>query len=247
MASFETINQTLNTALIALGIGIAPSLLWLYFWLKEDRYPEPHKTLFKTFVFGMLSVPFAIAFQYSVVYVLGYDPKSLNIGDFAGTNLFVVIFMWALIEEIVKFVASSEAALIRKEDDEPIDPVIYMITAALGFAAVENVLFILSPIFGGDTLQAISSINMRFIGATLLHILASGIIGYSIGATFYKKPGIQIPVTALGLCGAIALHTAFNLLIINNESKMFMAFTLVWIATIALIIAIEKLKLIQKP
>lgn len=247
MASFETINQTLNTLLIALGIGIAPSLLWLYFWLKEDRYPEPHKTLFKTFLFGMLSVPFAIAFQYIVVYILGYDPRSLNISDLTGTTLFIVIFMWALIEEIVKFVASSEAALIRKEDDEPIDPVIYMITAALGFAAVENVLFILSPLFGGDTLQALSSINMRFVGATLLHILASGIIGYSIGTTFYKKPAVQIPITAIGLCGAIALHTAFNLLIINNESKMFMAFTLVWIATIALIIAIEKLKLIKKP
>ncbi len=247
MAPFETLNQTLNTGLIALGIGITPSLVWLYFWLKEDKFPEPHKTLFKTFFYGMLSVPFAIAFQYIVVYLFGFDPKALNIGELSGVTLFIIIFMWALIEEVVKFVASSEAALIRKEDDEPIDPVIYMITAALGFAAVENILFIISPIFGGDTVQAIASINMRFIGATLLHILASGVIGYTIGATFYKKASTQIPIVAIGLCGAIALHTAFNLLIINDESKMFTAFTAVWIATIALIIAIEKLKLIKKP
>lgn len=245
MASFETINQFLNTGLIAIGVGITPSLIWLYFWLKEDKFPEPHKTLFKTFFYGMLAVPFAIAFQYIVVSVLGYDPKSLNITELAGPTLFIIIFMWALIEEIVKFVASSEAALIRKEDDEPIDPVIYMITAALGFAAVENVLFIVSPLFGGETLQAIASINMRFVGATLLHILASGIVGYAIGLTFYKKASSQIPAVALGLCAAIALHTAFNLLIISNESKMFTAFMAVWILTIGLIIAIEKLKTIK--
>ena len=48
--------------------------------------------------------------------------------------------------------------------------------------------------------------------------------------------------------GVKPLLKEYNLLlIINDESKMFTAFTAVWIATIALIIAIEKLKLIKKP
>jgi len=61
--------------------------------------------------------------------------------------------------------------------DEPTDAMIYCIIAALGFASVEN-LMILFKISFPDFGQAIGIMGFRFLGATLLHTLASAMVGY---------------------------------------------------------------------
>src|SRR3989344_4852454 len=99
--------------------------------------------------------------------------------------------VWAGIEEFLKygaaFVVAFHAIRINKNKyiDEPVDPLIYMITAALGFAALENTLFLINPLLGGDALSGILTGNLRFIGASLLHVLASGVVGLAPGLGFY--------------------------------------------------------------
>lgn len=240
------INEFSSLILIGIGIGFLPSFIWLLFWLHEDKHPEPVKSLIKAFFAGMLAVPCAIILQYIVIWSLELDMKTLAIENLIGFNLILVVILWATAEEILKFFACAEISLIRSDDDEPIDPVIYLITSALGFAAVENILFILSPLFEGNILEAIISTNMRFMGATLLHLVASGLIGLSIGFVFYKDKKTKIFAIILGLCGAIALHTIFNLIIIKAQVYTFTAFVLVWVLVIGLILTIEKIKLIKK-
>jgi RsiW-degrading membrane proteinase PrsW (M82 family) len=99
----------------------------------------------------------------------------------------------------------------RPEFDEPIDAMIYMITAALGFAAVENV----AAIYATSMPNILETTTLRFFGATLLHTLSSGLIGYywakSILANNSKK------ILIFGLMFGTSLHAVFNYLIIRYE------------------------------
>src|SRR3989338_8162046 len=154
--------------------GILPALLWLSFWLREDRkHPEPKGLIGKTFLFGMLAVIVVLPFQKGV--------------DAVFPDLMLpAIFLWAVLEECFKFGAGYFGGIHSVEDNEPVDPMIYMITAALGFVALENTLFIIGPLLGDDILKGVITGNLRFIGASLLHVVSSGIIGFALSLSFYK-------------------------------------------------------------
>src|SRR3989344_2152376 len=85
----------------------------------------------------------------------------------------MMLFAGAAIGGVVKFAAASLAALRLRIFDEPLDAVIYLVTAALGFSAFENVLFLLAPLQTGDVFASIITGDLRFIGASLLHTLSS--------------------------------------------------------------------------
>ena len=218
-----------TTLFFALLGGIFPALLWLWFWLREDKArPEPRGMIFLSFVVGMLVIPFAILIEQGATYF-----------DLGGA----VLFVWAAIEELLKYGAGYLFVLRRKSNDEPIDGLIYMITIALGFAALENALFLLDPLIDGGIIQTILTGNFRFLGATLLHTLASAVVGASIALGFYKTPGLKKLYVSIGLVLAIVLHATFNFFIINsNGEKLILVFFFVWVGIIALILLFEKVK-----
>ena len=225
----------LETATYALLSGIFPALVWLVFWLREDKKnPEPKKLILRTFLFGMGAVMIVLFFQKWVDTL------------FPGTTLLAVI-LWVVLEETFKFVAAFLGGLKSTEDNEPIDPIIYMITAALGFVALENALFIVGPLIGKDIITSVITGNLRFIGASLLHVVSSGIIGVSLAFSFLKPRGQRVIFDILALILAIILHSGFNLAIIHwdNDGAMF-AFGLVWIGVILLLLAFEKAKTIAR-
>ena len=225
----------LETATYALLSGIFPALVWLVFWLQEDKKnPEPKKLILRTFLFGMGAVMIVLFFQKWVDTL------------FPGTTLLAVI-LWVVLEETFKFVAAFLGGLKSTEDNEPIDPIIYMITAALGFVALENALFIVGPLIGKDIITSVITGNLRFIGASLLHVVSSGIIGVSLAFSFLKPRGQRVIFAILALILAIILHSGFNLAIIHwdNDGAMF-AFGLVWIGVILLLLAFEKAKTIAR-
>jgi RsiW-degrading membrane proteinase PrsW (M82 family) len=242
---FDHLNSFLNTILIGIGIGFLPSIIWMLFWIREDTHPEPFRILLKAFFYGMLSVPFAIIFELWVVNSIGFESITDIISNNMTEVLIIVFIVWAGIEEMLKF-AFGMRELVQKDDDEPVDPVIYMIVTALGFAALENILFIMSPLLSGDFVHVAAATHMRFMGATLLHILSSSIIGLAMGYNFYKSKCTKIFYTTLAACGAIALHAAFNIFIMLYESHIFAVFAIMWVLIIFLILAIERLKLIHK-
>lgn len=219
---------------VAFGGGLLPALLWLFFWLRQDKLnPEPKFRIMFTFVAGMAAVAVVIPVQH---FVFGY---------LAGVALLIV---WAGAEEIVKYLGARVSALRSTDMDEPIDGIIYMITAALGFSAAENTLFLINPLLDGNITQTILTGNFRFIGATLLHVLASSIVGIAIATTFYKRPHIKRAALGFGLILAVALHTLFNAFIMSNEGeRVLLAFAGVWLGVIVLILLFEKIKRIRKP
>ena len=167
-----------STLLYALLGGVLPALLWLWFWLKEDRlHPEPRGALVLTFIGGMLAAGTAYFAERSI----------MKMGFAFSTTL----VLWATIEEVFKFGFAWWLALRKRFCDEPIDAMIYMLTAALGFSALENTLFLIAPLANGDITKSLLTGNLRFIGATLLHIAASSIIGAFAAFFFYRSRKIK--------------------------------------------------------
>jgi len=233
-----------QTIFVAFAGGILPAVLWLWFWRREDRRrPEPRGLIALTFLAGMMAVPLVIPFQKIVASaVLGGERVEL-VARMDATTAILAMVLWAAIEEILKYGAARLAALRRKDVDEPIDPVIYLITAALGFSALENAMFILNPLLEQNPLVGIITGNLRFIGATLLHVTSSAAVGVFLAFSFYKPRRVQRLYAAAGVILAVALHTVFNFSIIKSEgSKVFLAFSLVWLAVVILLAVLEKVK-----
>jgi RsiW-degrading membrane proteinase PrsW (M82 family) len=215
--------------LIAVLGGILPALLWLAFWLMEDRCdPEPKRYIFFCFLAGMVAVPLVLPLERALV------------PNLAGSQLLLV---WAAIEELFKFGAAYLAALRFRVFDEPLDGVIYLVTAALGFSALENVFFLLTPAADGDMLRTIITGDLRFIGASLLHTLASATIGISLALSFYKRVHVRRLAAIAGVILAVALHTLFNFFILESGSgSTFLVFLVIWLGIVALLFAIEQVK-----
>jgi RsiW-degrading membrane proteinase PrsW (M82 family) len=223
--------NSFTTILVSLLGGVLPALLWLWFWLKEDRlHPEPKSRILMVFIGGMISV-FVVLPLEKFIFTASLSSISL-----------ITIILWAGIEEISKYIASYFTALKYKVVDEPIDAIIYMITIALGFSALENTLFIFNLVDSGDFIQSIITGNSRFLGATLLHVASSATIGVMIGLAYYKRPLIKKIFLIMGLSISILLHTIFNLLIIKLENDLFFVFAGVWVLIVLLIVLIEKIK-----
>ena len=213
---------------LSLIAGIIPAVIWLLFWLREDRArPEPRGLLMLTFIAGMIAVPLVIPFQKIT------QSQDLNL----------TFLIWAAIEEIFKFGAAYIVALRREEDNEPIDPLIYMMTVALGFTAMENAIFVFNPLLDGNYTESLITGNIRFIGASLLHTISSATIGIAMGLTFYKSRLRKTVELGGGIIIAIVLHTAFNLFIIKeNSGATFATLGFVWIAIVILMLFFERLK-----
>lgn len=215
--------------------GVLPALVWLAFWLREDyRHPEPRGLILRTFLLGMGAVILVLPLQ-----------KAVDVW-FPGTTS-MAILLWVTLEEVFKFGAAYFGGLKSVEDNEPIDPIIYMITAALGFVALENTLFIFGPLVGEDITRSVITGNLRFIGASLLHVVSSGLIGVSLAFSFYQSRRRRVMLTMLALILAIAFHAGFNLVIIHwHNSGAMLAFGLVWIGVVLLLLAFEKAKAIAR-
>ncbi len=219
--------ETLGYAFLG---GILPVLVWLYFLLKEDaRCPEPRPLIFLAFLAGMLSVITVLPLETLAAEIF---PDGLPI-----------IIAWATIEEVVKYGLAAVLILWRKAVDESLDLVVYMLTVALGFAALENVLFLLTPFADGHFLAGIVTNNLRFVGSTLLHVIASSAIGFTLAFSFRWHPVYRTIAATAGLILAIALHALFNFFIIEQEgSQTIYAFFIVWIGIVVFFALFELLR-----
>ena len=210
-------------------LGLIPSFAWLIFYLEEDPHPEPKKLIFETFLAGAL-----ITFI-----VLGVQTFFNNILSGNGIAPYSILSFLALgaIEEIFKFYAARLVIEDHEKDfDEPVDAMIYLVVAALGFAAVENI----AAVFNAKEI-ALETTTLRFIGATLLHTTSSGLLGYYWARSIIEK---KRKLLFFGILSATLLHTIFNYLIIRFEPATIPTAFLI-ISALFILYDFEKLKHIK--
>lgn len=193
----------LNAALIAMGL--VPSLAWLYFYSRKDCHPEPKNLLAQTFLMGIIISPIAIILQFGFTQFASIITGASQTATQNSSHFFV----WAAaVEEVIKFYAVRMIILRNPEFDEPIDAMIYMITAGLGFAAMENIL-VMFRVFPDGTQTTLATWALRFTGATLLHALSSGLMGYFLAMSWFFQDHKK-KLIVIGLLMATIFHFTFN-------------------------------------
>ena len=204
----------MNLINILLGIFILisislPILIWLFFWIREnkDNNPEPKNFILKTFIIGNITALLSLFIQglllkYGIVYK----------NDDSG------LFLFALIEEVVKFTLIYFIILNNsKYIDEREDPMFYMIIGALGFATVENFLFLFDYFINYDFIKSMIVGSYRFIGATMVHFISSAFVGFGYSLTFFKKKTYRNIVIIITLVIASLMHWLFNFLVTSEK------------------------------
>jgi len=210
--------------------GLLPALIWLDFLLQEDkRCPEPRWLVAIAFSVGMLCVPLVVPFEH-----LAFEHLAPGL---------TTIIAWATIEETAKYILAAIFILSHATARQPTHLVTSMITVALGFAAMENAFFLLDPIAQGQFISSLVTGNLRFVGATLLHVVASSAIGFALAFSYQASRPIRAAAAAGGLILAIALHALFNFFIIQEDgSHTLLAFFTVWTGVVVFFAAFEVLK-----
>src|SRR3989344_6180533 len=194
--------------------GILPSIIWLLYYLKKDLHPEPKKMTLKVFLFGALSTIPVFFIEVGLAKLL---EKLQYVSFFTEYPLVVDVLKWfiviALTEELLKYLVVKLAVFSSYELDEPLDIMLYMVVGALGFAALENILYLFSPIDGLSfqaVLQTTAMVSfVRFIGATFLHTLCSALLGYFLVLSFIHIKRKTL-FTITGIMLAVGMHGLYN-------------------------------------
>jgi protease PrsW len=178
-------------ALLTLLLPLLISLGWIVFARRLDRcHPEPWVLVLVTFALGAASAAAAAVLEWLV--------NSLNVPVSVSLNAFVV----GMIEEAMKFASVFLFVRSRKLLDEPIDGIMYACTAALGFAAIENVHYFAM----GRVAPAI--VISRALVSAPAHFLVASVWGFSLGRSVVRKrPRWHL---VLGLLLAAFFHGVFD-------------------------------------
>ena len=225
MASISSIIT--NPTTWAVAIGTLPSLIWLIFWQRLDRERrEPLGLIMLCFLLGAASVFLATFIQ--------------NILQSSITTPGHRIIAWASVEELIKFCVFYFVAYKSGQDDDALDPAMYLIAVALGFAALENIFYVLKPAASFNVTASLLTGGLRFFGSTLLHTIASCFIGICITLSPRWMRSIGI---LLGIGDAIFLHSTFNFFILQNTTASFLqVYGYLWIVAIISHVILEKFR-----
>ena len=220
--------ESLNPTVWAIILGLSPSLIWLVFWrhlVKRGR--EPMGLVLLCFLLGAVSVFLATFFQ-GIAKDMVADPTTR-------------IVVWAGIEEVLKFgVFFIVAYRSAYASDDAVDPAMYLIAVALGFAALENIFYIIKPAASFNITASLLTGGLRFFGSTLLHAIASCFIGIIITLTPRLMKGVGI---LIGIAGAIFLHSTFNFFILKDDTASFIQiYGYLWIVAIISHVILEKFR-----
>jgi RsiW-degrading membrane proteinase PrsW (M82 family) len=224
--------NSVYTSLILVVLGFVPSLVWLAYYLGKDPRPEPRYMISRVFFLGIILAPLAVIAQWAFrEAALTFNP------DFQAPISFS-FFLWAaFIEEAVKFLPVKFAVLHNPEFDEPVDAMVYMIAAALGFAAIENILVLFRAIPDGAT-AALEIWSLRFAGATLLHAVSSAMVGYFLALSWFYNRHSQKLIYA-GIAVATIFHFTFNsVLLKGKESPASFLYSTIFLIIMAVIISL---------
>jgi RsiW-degrading membrane proteinase PrsW (M82 family) len=182
---------------LILVIAFAPGLFWLWYFYKKDVYePEPLSLIAKMFFLGMVSTVLALVLE-------------ILTGEFITGILFFALAV-PIIEESVKFFMVHQYAYKNREFDEPMDGIVYATATALGFATLENVIYI----FGQSSLSSLMVTGIfRAILTVPAHALFSVFWGYGLGIAKFRPPGKRSTLIIGSLMLGIAVHAIFNFLL----------------------------------
>jgi RsiW-degrading membrane proteinase PrsW (M82 family) len=208
-------------AAAALIVPVIPGLIWLWIFYRTDRYePEPKKLVMLTFALGILSIIPAFIGERLGEHVYPYlasieAAASAPLGELSNPlPLFIGCFLIiGPCEEIAKFLAVRLFIYRNKEFDEPLDGIIYASAAALGFASLENVFYVVDWTHGLGIRWGM--LGVRSFLALPGHVIFAATWGYALGR---KKFNPQYQVWPR-LAAAAGLHGLYDFLLMYPPTR----------------------------
>ena len=187
-----------------LTVAIAPGLaLFSYFYLRKQIHKEPSRSLLQTYIYGMM-LTFPILF---IQYVFKEE------GVFDSVFVSNVLFTSGL-EEFFKWLVLLVVVYGHVDFEDPYDGILFGASVSLGFATVENILFLLT--FGMD--EAL----IRALLPVSSHALFGVVMGYYLGrARFVEESGTK-PMLFLAFFTAFGLHFVYNALVMTGSMRMYL-------------------------
>ena len=196
----------------ALGaISVVPALaLTAYFWFEDPTRREPLEPMAITFLLSILFASFAALVN------TAFFP-AFSIFPLVGLPLFFFLVV-APIEETVKWAAIRVHAYKDDRFDAVIDGVVYGAIAGLGFAAIENFVYIINIYSAaapeGVSTQLQSATETAYVRAFVGpgHVIYSSFAGYYLGLAKFN-PDNRGPIVVKGLLIAVFIHALYNTLV----------------------------------
>ena len=200
-------------------LGLAPGILWLWLIYRGNKYrPEPRGLVIRTFLLGMVAiipveiVETSLLLPYIFTHIAdlkNFSIASLNHLSF-GEMAYLSFLVAGFTEELFKFLVVRISIYKSPYFDEPIDGLVYSSAAALGFASLENIGYLLS--YGWQTALVRAPIT------TLAHVVFSGMWGYPLALKKLKRKNSTVFLW-LGLVGAMAGHGLFDFLAFQQNDS----------------------------
>ncbi len=159
--------------IVTLAAAVLPGLLLIRYFYRRDQNPEPRRVVIFTALLGVLAViPIVIVELLVSDYLdgLSLQPLLQTFGQ--------AFLVAACVEESFKFLVLKLYSTRHAAYDEPMDGIVYGVAASLGFACLENVLYVLE---GGLPVAC-----MRALTAVPGHAACGAIMGYYLGKSSFE-------------------------------------------------------------
>ena len=183
-------------------LAIAPAVFWLWYFYQKDRYePEPLTWILIIYLFGIaVTIPVALVEGVAGIFL---------------SEFLITVLIAPTVEEVGKFLVVRRTVYETSEFDEPVDGIIYAAAVGLGFATLENVIYVFAAL--GTSIEfAIQTGLIRALISVPGHVLFSAMWGYSLGRAKFLPEDRRFNVIFWGLLLAIASHAFFNLLLYDT-------------------------------
>jgi protease PrsW len=183
--------------LFLLAIALAPgAAIGLYIYFKDKHEREPIGLIVKSFFFGVISTLITLLISWPIDLLVPIDPESLSQ---QAVHAFLLV---AVIEEFSKFIFVRWVLYPNDNFNEPFDGIVYSVSVSLGFAGLENILYVLGDNGGVET--AI----LRMFTAVPAHATFGVLMGYFLGKAKFEHQKSHYSIYALGV--ATLFHGAYD-------------------------------------
>lgn len=178
-------------------LAIAPVIvIILYIYCKDEYEKEPRRLLLFNFLLGAI-----VSILITTILYLGADSIFPLTDEFSVTQqFFKAFFVVALIEEFSKYVIVRYFAQTNKEFNEPFDGIMYAVMVSMGFAATENIMYVIE---GGYQVAI-----LRAFTAVPAHATFGVLMGYFMGKAKFSKN--KYIFNLLGFFLAMLFHGAYD-------------------------------------
>ena len=183
-------------SLYLLALAIAPGIaICFYIYFKDKYEKEPIRLLVISFILGVLSVVPTLLLSGLGTYFFGFEPTSSNLIF----SLISCVIGIGLVEEFSKFIFVRYYAYKKDDFNEPFDGIVYCVMVSMGFATIENILYVAA--------SGASTGWLRMFTAVPMHAVFAIVMGYYLGVQ--KSFGVKTAALQ-GLLLASLLHGVYD-------------------------------------